>query len=321
MRARVLEIVLVLALVAMTGVPAAAAQPQLDILDSPEVVVANDPETMSDDPETEQREFNPEYVFSASIRVTNDGSQRDVQAEAIVYADQDVEDSCPQDRQAFPVAFVFKRLNLSASERVQVGGETSREDAQGDEYWPMALSRTYRNAQTGQNVSIEEGPHTFCAALRATGEDPACDRSSNRTCVIATAPFESYVRRQNEAPWITSVSVSPENPRPDQRALLSAEAQDNSTEPREDTLSYTWHFDREEQGGASVQHTFGSEGVHEVTLEVTDGFDTVERTIEVPVGDVEVDGDDGTNDSPAPGWAASLVALALVAGARRRSSA
>lgn len=316
MRAPALRTVLVLALLAGTGVPAVAGQPQLDVLDAPEVVVANDPETMADDPETEQREFNPDYVFSASARVTNDGTQRDVQAEAIVYASQGVGEECPQDRQAFPVSFVFKRLNLSAQERLQFGGEADRQGAEGEAYWPMAVAQTYHNARTGQNVSIDEGTHTFCTALRTTGEDPACDRQANRTCVIATAPFQSYVRRENEVPHITSMRADPADPEPGQPVLLEAEAIDNSTEPREDALSFTWNVDGETKRGPSVQHSFPTERVYEVELVVSDGFDEVNRTLRIGVGEATVD--EETNGSPAPGWVASLVVLVGLAAARRR---
>lgn len=317
MRASAFGPLLLAVLVAIPWAGVAQAEPQLDVLDSPEVVVANDPESMSDDPETEEREFNPQYVFSATVRVVNDDTQRNLQAEAIVYPDQDVEEECPRDRQAFPVAFVFKRLNLSAGEQRRFGGSADRESAQGDAYWPMALSRAYRDAKTGEEVQIEEGEHTFCTAVRTTGDDPACDRQANRTCVLATAPFQTYVRRHNEAPHITSVRANPENPRPGQSTLLEAEAVDNSTEPREDSLSYTWHLDGETKQGPTVQHSFPTEAVHEVRVEVTDGFDTTERTHKVPVGDVTVDeGDPQT--SPVAGWVASIVLLAAVALLRER---
>jgi hypothetical protein len=318
---RTLALALTVGLLAGGLVPAAAAQPQLEVVDSPDVVVANDPETMADDPETDEREFNPEYVFSATVRANNDGDQRRVQAEGIVYADQDVEDECPQDQQAFPVAFVFKQLNLTAGEQVRFGGSTDKSQAQGEAYWPMALSQTYHNAQTGQNVSIEEGEHTFCAALRATGEDPACDRPDDETCVIARAPFTSYVRRTNQAPHITSMSVSPDNPRPGQRALFEAQAIDNSTQPRPDELSFTWRFDRGTQQGANVQQSFPDDGVYEATLAVSDGFDTVERTLRVPVGNATLDEDgSGTNDSPSLAVASIVAALAggTVVARRRR---
>lgn len=308
--------VLVLALLAGMGVPAVAGQPQLDILDAPEVVVANDPKTMADDPETEQREFNPNYVFSASARVTNDDTQRTVRAESIIYVDQGIGENCPQDRQAFPVGFIFPRLNLSAQEQMQFGGEAHRQGAEAEEYWPMAVSRTYHDARTGQNVSIEEGTHTFCAALRTTGEDPACDRQANRTCVLATAPFQSYVRRENAAPHITSMQANPSNPQPGEPVLLEAQAVDNSTEPREDSLSYAWHLGGQTKRGPSVQHSFGSERVHEVKVVVSDGFDEVNRTLKIGVGEATVD--EETNGSPAVGWVASLAVVVAVAVARRR---
>jgi hypothetical protein len=317
MRPAASSLLLVVGLFATVWVPTTVGDPQLTVTDSPDVVVANDPETMRDDPDTEQREFNPKYVFSAQARVSNDAEQRDVQAEAIVYPAQDVEEDCPRDRQAFPVSFVFKRLNLSAGEQRDFGGSADGQDAQGDEYWPMAIAKTYRNARTGDNVSIEEGEHTFCTAIRTTGEDPACDRDANRTCVLATAPFQSYVRRENAAPAVTSMSANPENPRPGQRTLLEAEAIDNSTDPREDTLTYEWNLEGRTVQGASVQHEFGTEGVHEVEVTVSDGFDEESRTLQVPVGDVSLDEDPQT--SPVAGWLASAVLIAFAARLRSRA--
>lgn len=311
-------LILVGLLAGMAGVPWAAAQPDLTVTDAPSVVVANDPETMSDDPETEEREFNPDYVFSVEVRIVNDGDERTVRPEAIIYADPDT-DGCPQE-QAFFLPFVQKRVELAPDERAHVGGSTDAQTANSDPqgYWPMALSEVYRDAQTGQNVSIEEGDNAFCTTLRTTGEDPACDKPTDETCIIATAPFESYVRIGNEAPAITSLTVNPENPRPGQRTLLSAEAIDNSSRPHEDDLTYTWSIEGETKRGANVQHTFPSQGVQEVRLEVTDGFDTTERTVQVPVGDVPVDDGDGPLDSPGPGAVASLLLLALLAALRRR---
>lgn len=317
MQPRVPGLVLLALLVAVPWASVAQAEPQLTVLDSPDVVVANDPETMSDDPDTKEREFNPNYTFSARVRVNNDDTQRDVQAEAIVYADQDVGEGCPRDQQAFPVSFVFKRLNLSAGETHTFGGEDSRQEASGDAYWPMAISKTYRNARTGQNVSIEEGVHRFCTAIRTTGSDPACERQANRTCVLATAPFESYVRRENQAPHITSISANPENPRPGQFTLLEVEAVDNSTEPSEDTLTYTWDLGQETEQGPTVRTNFSTEGIHNVTVKVSDGFDTTERTKKVPVGDVSLP-DEDPQTSPVAGWLASAVLLAGVAWLRRR---
>lgn len=311
----------IVALVIVVGAltPLATASPELTVVDAPDVVVANDPRTMADDPETDKREFDPDYVFSAAVRVDNDEDQRRIRFESIVYPDPDVED-CPRDKQAFPVGFVFKRANLSAGESRVVGGSTDGEDAQQDpeSYWPMALARNYRDGRTGENVTIGEGPRTFCAAIRSSGEDPACPKASNRTCVVATASFESYVRERNEAPWIQSASVNPSNPRPGQTFLLEAEAADNSTEPTEDQLSYTWHVGGETESGRTVQSSFATENVHEVRLEVSDGFDTVNRTVQVPVGDVDLPSDDDESASPGVGWLAAGVAVVAAAALRRR---
>lgn len=318
MRARAACLALALGLLASAWAPVGLAEPSIEIVDEPDVIVANPPETMADDPDTEQQEFDPIYVFSTKIKVTNDGEQRTVWPEVILYVDQDIQNECPRDEseEAILPPFVRKRLNMSAGEQVVVGGATDRQTADDEAYWPMAIPQKYYSPREGGNVTIDEGMHTLCGTLRTTGDDPACDRSANRTCVVATKPFQSYVREENQAPHVTSISANPENPDPGDRVLLQAEAVDNSTEPREDTLSYTWIVDGEEVDGASIQHRFASEGVHEVTVEVTDGFDTVNRTAKVPVGNVTID--DGTADAPGVGALASVAVLAGLALARRR---
>lgn len=319
MRSSAWLLLAVLGLVLMPWLPAVSAQPQVEVLEAPDVVVANDPETMSDDPETEEREFNPEYLFSTQIRVTNDGTQRNAWPHTILYVEQDVEDGCPQDerRKVIRTDFVQLRFNLSADEQVVAGGETDRREAEAKEYWPMAIPKKYYSPRERGNVSVDEGPHTFCVVLRTSGEDPSCDRPSNRTCVVAKTPFESYVRRDNEAPVIEEVSVRPENPRPGQTTLFEARASDASTQPREDTLSYTWTLAGDTQRGPTIQHAFETEQVHEVELAVSDGFDTVNRTVEVPVGEATVDEED-PQTSPVPGAIASLLVLGASALLRRR---
>jgi hypothetical protein len=319
MRARAARLLLAVGLVASMALPLATAKPSLEIVDEPEVVVANPPETMADDPNTEQQEFNPTYVFSAQVKVTNDGDQRTLWPEMIFYVNQDIENECPRDRNEEVISppFVRKRLNMSAGEQVLVGGSTDRQSAEGEIYWPMAIPQKYYSPRAGENVTIDEGMHTLCGTLRTTGEDPACDRSSNRTCVIATKPFQTYVREENQPPHVTSISFEPDNPDPGDTVRLQASGIDNSTEPREDTLSYTWHLNGTEKRGATVQHAFGYEGVHEVRVEVSDGFDRANRTVKVPVGNVTV-ATGTTADTPGPGAIVALACLAGLAVARRR---
>lgn len=297
---------------------AVVAQPRAEIVNGPEVIVANDPETMRDDPNTEEQEFNPEYLFSVQVRVSNDDdTQRLVYPQTIFYVDQDVDDACPEDDdRVIQANFVRKRLNMSAGQQVLVGDETDRRVAEDEEYWPMAIPEEYYDPVAEQNVEVDEGAHTLCTVLRITGDDPACDRPDNRTCVVDKTPFESYVRLDNEPPHITETRANPEDPRPGQTVRFQAQAVDNSTEPREDTLSYVWHLDGETKRGPNVQHSFGAEQVYEVELEVTDGFDTVNRTVEIGVGEATVD--DGTEEAPALPAFATLALLAAIAVVRRR---
>lgn len=300
----------VLALVLLA--PAGLAKPALEVLESPDVVVANPPENMT------RENFNPDYVFSATVRVNNDDDARQINLEAIVYPDPSVED-CPRDKAAYPVSFIVKTRKLDAGGTATLGGAAHPQAGSDAEYWPLAVSKEYRNARTGQNQSIEEGEHTFCTNIRVTGEDPACDRPANRTCVIATESFRSYVRRSNAAPEITSFEISNEAPRPNQQVLFQADATDEDTKPREDTLRYTWILGGTERTGKTVRYAFGTAGSHNVTLEVTDGFDTVERTATIQVGQEGTNGPgDGGRDVPSLAPVALVVAVLGAAWLRRR---
>lgn len=292
--------------------PAASAKPQVAVLEAPDVVVANAPENMT------RENFDPDHVFSVKIRINNDDHQRRVNTEAIIYTDPSV-DGCPKDKRAFPVSFVFKNRKLSPGETVVIGGSARPSQGDAQAYWPMAVSRTYRDARTNETVKISSGEHTFCANLRVSGDDPACDKPANRTCVIASAPWRSYVRRTNAPPKITTFSVSDETPGPGQQVLFEADATDASTQPRPDTLRYTWKLSGETKTGKVVRHAFTVTGPHRVTLEVTDGFDTVTRSVNVTV-QATSDGAGGTNGSPGPAVPAvvGVVSLAALALRRRR---
>lgn len=288
----------------------AAAKPSVQVLESPDVVVANPPENMTQD------NFNPDYVFSAKIRIDNDDNEREINAETIIYPDPEVS-GCPRDKQAFPVSFVVKNRKIDPGQTLTLGGAAHPQDGSADEYWPMAVSKTYRDGRTGQKVEIEAGEHTFCASLRVTGEDPACDKPANRTCVISPEPFSAYVRRENSVPEITEFSISEDEPRSGQEVLFQAKATDADTEPRPDNLRFTWELGQAEKTGKVVRHAFTIQGTHDVKLTVSDGFDTVERTATVTVPSPGEDG--GSQDAPGPGLLAVVPVVLTALALRRRS--
>lgn len=297
-----------LSLVLLLLAPAATAAPTISVLDSPEVVVANPPENMTQD------NFNPDYPFSATVRVTNDGDASQVNTEAVMYTDPSV-NGCPDDERAFPIHIILKTRELDPNEQIEIGGSADARDG-GDAYWPLAISQEYRDATTNESVEIGGAEYGFCANVRVSGQDPSCEKPDQETCVVASDPFRAYVREENAAPEITEFSV-PENPDPDQEVLLRADAEDADTEPRPDSLSFTWSGSGIEDTGRTVRHTFPSNGTYDVTVSVTDGFDTVERTAEIAVGAAGDDGG-GTDPTPVP---AALALAGLLAGAlvgRRR---
>lgn len=293
--------------------PPAAAAVSIDLLETPDVIVANTPnETYN----------NPSYPFTVQARITNDDQARNLSMQAITYIEPDV-DGCPMEGTEHPPPRVFlvqKRLELSPGESATIGGSTEGATASQNPraYWPMAVSRTYQD-RNGNNVSYPEGEHSFCVV--AIDIDCASGSRTVRQCTAAREPFRAYVRRFNAAPAITDVSVQPSHPRPGQTVALSAEAIDNSTTPRQDTLSYTWHLDGRTVHGSTVQHAFASHGYHSVEIEVTDGFDTVNRSVRVPVGNVTPTGGGSTNDSPGAGPAAAgAIVWAALFLRRRRAS-
>lgn len=301
---------LALALALMLAAPS-AAQVTVDLLETPDVIVANEPEDTFN---------NPDYVFTVTARVSNGEQAYNVSMHAITYIDQDVE-GCPTEGTDHPPPRVFllqKRLDMPPQSSFTVGGSTDPQTANQDpkSYWPLAVSKTYRD-RGGNNVSYAEGEHSFC--IVAVDIDCAAEQRPLRECALDRQAFRSYVRRTNEPPAITELEVRPEHPRPGQTVLLSAEAIDNSTKPRQDSLSFTWTVRGETSHGSSTQASFPTHGFHEVDLEVTDGFDTVNRTVEVPVGNVSTSDDGDTDGVPAPGWVALLVTLSLAARLRRSS--
>lgn len=269
-------------LLGLTGL--ATATPSLTVLDADDVTIANPSETMT------ERNFSPKYVFSAEVRVTNDDQERSgaddtppaPAMEAWMYEDPAVE-GCPEDERSFPVSPVRKSPNLEPREERRLGGATSHQDGD-DAYWPLAVSDRYRDAETGEEIEIGDAEYTFCVLLRVSGNDPECDKPSTETCVIARDDFQTYVRAENQAPEITEFSISDENPDPGGTILLEGDAVDEDTQPQEDDLRFTWIINGHEETGRTVQYAFPTAETYTVTLEVTDGFDTVERSMEVQVG-------------------------------------
>ncbi|MDX1612422.1 MAG: PKD domain-containing protein, partial [Candidatus Thermoplasmatota archaeon] len=198
-------------------------------------------------------------------------------------------------------------------------GETRQRAGQGQAYWPMEVLQRYPSPNG--EVPYEEGEHGFCVIVLVTGSDPACDKPADQVCTIAKAPFRSYVRHGNQAPWITKVQVSPETPRPGQEVLLRAQAQDNDTEPRPDRLTYTWDLGPEDATGPVIRHTWNTPGTKEVELQVTDGFEVVNQTVEITVaGDGEAPPSPGPgNGTPLPGAWLVLPLIGLAALGSRRA--
>lgn len=296
--------------VLLIAAPTSAQSVTIDLIETPDVVVANEPEETFE---------SPSYPFTATVRVTNGEERKNVSLQAITYIDKDV-DGCPQEGTDHPPPRIFlvrKQVDLAAGESRTIGGSANPEIAseEPDRYWPLVVSKTYRD-RDGTNVSYEEGEHSFCVV--AIDVDRAEECPSLRECTLDRAAFEAYVRRNNAPPAITEVDVRPDNPRVGQSTVLSAEAVDNSTTPRQDPLSYTWVIRGERLSGSTVQHAFASQGFQEVRLEVSDGFDTVNRTIEIPVGDVSRPSDDDGSPVPAPTGVAVVAVLAGLAVARRR---
>lgn len=297
--------------VLLVAVPASAQSATLDLIETPDVVVAN---------EAGEAFESPSYPFTATVRLTNGEERKNISLQAITYIDKSV-DGCPQEGTDHPpprIYLVRKQFDLNAGESRTIGGSTNPEVAsqEPDRYWPLVVSKTYKD-RDGNNISYEEGEHSFC--IVAIDVDRAQECPSLRECTLDRAAFEAYVRRNNQAPAITDLSFRPDNPRVGQSTVLSAEAVDNSTTPRQDTLSYTWVIRGERLSGSTVQHAFDSQGFQEVRLEVSDGFDTVNRTVEVPVGNVSRPSEDTSSDVPAPGAVAVAAVLAGLAVVRRRS--
>lgn len=298
-----------LSLLVLLLAPVATAAPTISVLDAPDVVVANPPGNMTQD------NFNPDYTFSTAVRVTNDDDPSQVNPEAIVYTDPSVE-GCPDDERAFTVSFIRKTRDLEPNAQIEIGGSDDP-TVGGNAYWPMAISQEYRDPNAGESVEFGGDEHTFCTNVRVTGQDASCNKPDDQTCVVATDPFRAYVREDNAAPEITEFSV-PENPEPGQTVLFEADAEDADTQPRPDSLSFTWTAGSFEDTGRTVQHAFPINDTYTVTLSVTDGFDTVERSVEVAVGDAGEEGPIGGDDRIPLPPALALIGLVAAALARRR---
>lgn len=289
---------------------AIAADLTMRVLESPDVVVANAAENTTKD------NFNPEYPFSASVRAQNGDEQQNVFFHAIFYNGEGIE-GCPEKQDdGFFVPPLQKQRNLSAGERVVLGGQAHPQQSQGPEYWPMALPDKFFNPATNETEEVRGGEHTFCFVARVSSSAPGCN---TRSCVVAKEPFSAYVRLENSPPEVTEFSVGNENPRSGQEVLFRAEATDADTQPREDPLSFTWELGRAEKTGKVVRHAFTTPGDHEVTLTVSDGFDETTRTATVTVPSPSGDGGDDGRDTPGVGVLA-LVPIAVAALALRRRS-
>lgn len=298
-----------LALIAGLAATASAA-PSIDVLDAPDVVVANPSENMTQD------NFNPDYVFSPEVRVTNDGNPSQVNTEVALYADPSTS-GCPEDKTAYRVSFIVKTRELDGGESVRIGGSSSPQ-AGGDAYWPSAISRQYYDAKANETVEIGGHTYTMCAAVRVSGQDASCDKPEDQTCVVARDSFRSYVREENQAPEITEASVSKEEPDVGEQVLLEADATDADTQPREDDLTFTWSSKAFEATGRTARTSFPSPGEHTVRLTVSDGFDETVRRLTVDVQNPDDPGPGGTDDAPL-GPAVALVGLVTAALAARRA--
>lgn len=298
-----------------TLAPAAAAQPTIEVVDAPDVVIANPSENMTGD------NFNPDHVFTSTVRVTNDGDDRQITTDAIFYTDPSV-DGCPRDERSFIVSFITKTRTLDPSEQITIGGAAHPSQARGDAYWPMAISQAYYSGATNETIRVDADTYTFCTNIRVTGDDPDCEKPRDQTCVLATDSFRAYVRRSNAVPEITTFDIGDTTPRPGQQIIFEAEATDADTEPSPDTLTYTWNLAGTEKTGKVVRHSFDVATTHRVTLTVTDGFDEVSRSTMINVTTSRTggqDGGDGGQAAPGPGLAVlAPVAMAALLLARRR---
>lgn len=302
---------LTLAALLVLPLPSTSAQDVgLQLLEAPSVIVANDPANMT------AQNPDPDHPFSAQVRVTNDGTERRVTLFAISYMDRSIQ-GCPEHDSAIVVSMVTKNLALDPNEQRTLGGSAAHESGQSEAFWPMAVSRAYHDPRTNETKTFEQGEHAFCITVRVSSNDPACDAPEGQTCTLARDDWRAFVRHTNQAPVIEQASATPAEPRAGQQVVLRAQARDADTVPSPDTLIYTWDLGREEKTGSVVQHTFHTGGEQSVTLRVSDGFDTVERTLTLQVGGSgSTDGD--RSPSPGPGAMAAVLAGFLVALAAQR---
>lgn len=315
MRSFVVGLVCAFVVVVVSALAVSAA-PSLTVVDAPDVIVASPPENFSEE------QWDPEYTFSAKVRVENgEHSQRMVVWTPIVYADPDVE-GCPRDEAepTFPASAMNKQRTFEPGEVRVMGGEDTPGSQLGDAFWPMAVTQEFQDASTGERHTIGDDAYSFCFKLLIHKDQPGCEAPDwGEFCVADTDTFKPYVRFENQPPGITAFSIGDENPSPGQEVLLQGDAEDADTDPRADDLFFTWRVDGAEHTGKTVRHTFGQAGTYTVTLEVTDGFDTVQRTREVTV---DGQGDDGgMEEAPGPGvaWLVAMLAAAVASTRRSRS--
>lgn len=291
-------------LVGALALPLAAAQGiNVQILDKPDVVVTTDYEG--------DTYTSPRYLFSVQAKVTNGDQERGVNLLAVTYLDPSVE-GCPEQRGEVNWVNLgaVKNRRLDPGQSITVGGAKQPGDGGSDAYWRLEVFDHYPD-QTGGERNYSAGEHTFCVIAQVSEDDPACDQP--RACWLGKDSFRAYVRPTNQAPWLEQIEVIPEDPEPGDEILFRASATDNDTEPQADQLSYSWELGPDTAEGKVVRHAFNTPGEKQVTLTVTDGFESVswEQTITV-VGQGIGDGGDGTDGAPGPGAGVLILLLALV---------
>ena len=160
--------------------------------------------------------------------------------------------------------------------------------------------------------------HGFCVLAVVTGNDPSCDAPETSTCTLAAAPFRAWVRNSNAPPVFEAIEIVPEAPLVGEEVLLRARVSDRDRAPRADTLTVTWEVAGKELTGSTVRHRFNVGGFHDITVSVSDGFETISETRRIEASGPPIDPPDAVgNGAPLAPWLA-LLALALGARVRRR---
>lgn len=239
--------------------------------------------------------------FRVSVRLANDGPERDVHLFGALYADEDGKAPCgpatdPSFRTFTHVAQVTVRL--------PAGSETTYPPP-GD-----AWLHRYGSQHAGVSPRVEE----LCVFVAEASGGPVIEYEA-----YGTAPLS--VRARN-APPQPSFDVEPASPIVSVPAGFRAEAEDADGDP----VTFTWDFGRFDAGGrataegAEATHAFYPAGDYVVTLSASDGIDSVPlaRTVTV-VAPTSAEHDDARGIAAAPWAAAGAVALAAALTSRRRA--